>query len=630
MTTDVEEIYRGEHSAEVAQRLSEAGVTLFITHYYKMGLKEEAGDIAHARELARECRMRGIRVGVYIGNTIFTEVLPLEVPASVDWIRRDQSDRPLHYSDQTFRARPDFGHPGYLAHMKSVVKRAISDLDPDLIHLDNLTLQPPPATGATSMVDARFRRYLAAKYSPTEIKSRLGISSIEGLTVPRWPATTTGSGDIGVIEDPLVQEWVDFRCEELATFYGEIARFARTLKPDIVIDGNLYGIDGRNNAYLHGVDHARALPHGSAFWSEENESRFSRGRLQTRIRSYKLARMFGQRLFVHVGPKRREIDPGAAAIQAAESLAFNDDVLGHLGQLDSALEVSASLRPYIDFYLKQRAIFKGTRPVGDVAVIRTFESMAFNGQEPHLATLAMEQTLIENKIPFHILIDPAPSDLSRYPVVTLAEQECLSDQSISALLSYLREGGSVFIVGDTGMRDSWRRIRTGDSLRQRLMAEASEVAKVGTSARGSHGRGRFFWISAGGSVDEGQSTPRSGQGVSSAAELAPLLLDGLDFAMRNRRSVRFQRIDRSAAAEATFNAENSMFHLHVVNYDPTRELAENRVSLELGRTAISAEWFDVDRGTATSLEVETSGDRLEIMLPAVKTYGVLVLTLASS
>ena len=72
-----------------------------------------------------------------------------------------------------------------------------------------------------------------------------------------------------IIFDPAIQEWIDFRCQLMADALRQMATFAKSLNPEVVIEVNPHGITGGNRAWEAGLDHARFLPLTEVFWTEE-------------------------------------------------------------------------------------------------------------------------------------------------------------------------------------------------------------------------------------------------------------------------------------------------------------------------------------------------------------------------
>ena len=309
LPVDVVDLYKREHTEETVRKLREAGVNMILTHFYKTGLDSDREDIELAKQLGVLCRKHGLRLGTYIGGTIFAETLLRDTPQAKEWVRYDEHGNPVRYGEQTYRYRPDFNHPGYVEHMKRVIRAAIEEVHTDLIHLDNHALLAPPWTGNTPEINRRFRAFLARKYSPEQLKSRLGFSDVRAVTVPTWHGIPQPA-HLAPIADPLIQEWIDFRCQDFAEYYGKLAAYARQLNPNVVVELNPHGIYGSNRAFLNGVDHARLLPPGSVFWSEEpNEAQVDEnGILVSKIRSFKLARRLDQTLFIYTDRKSTRLN----------------------------------------------------------------------------------------------------------------------------------------------------------------------------------------------------------------------------------------------------------------------------------------------------------------------------------
>ncbi|MGH9665142.1 MAG: beta-galactosidase, partial [Bryobacteraceae bacterium] len=386
---------------ETVLKLKAAGVNMIITHFYKTGLETERGDVEAAKRLAELCHKHGMKIGTYIGGTIFAETLLREVPEAKNWIRRDEHGDPIRYGDQTYRYRPDFNNPRYVEFMKKVARVAVEDLKTDLIHFDNHALIAPPWTGDTPEINRRFRAFLRKKYTPEQLKDRFGFSDISLVTVPTWEGISRPSA-MSPIGDPLIEEWIDFRCQDFADYYGKVADYIHQLNPNVVVELNPHGIYGTNRAFLNGIDHVRLLPHGSVFWSEEpNEAHVdAQGDLVSKIRSMKLARSLDETLFVYTGTQRSNLRTRSYRLLMAESMAFNRNCLGDVGSPLNAYDFPEEALHYIRFYHDQNRHLAATRDVADVAILRSFPSLSYNSLGPQLETTLAEQTLIQYKIPF--------------------------------------------------------------------------------------------------------------------------------------------------------------------------------------------------------------------------------------
>src|SRR5262249_3073073 len=115
-------------------------------------------------------------------------------------------------------------------------------------------------------------------------------------------------------------------------------------------------------------------------------------------------------------------------------------------------------REYNDRYLTE------TDNIADVAVLRSWPSMAFSIGATVVQTILMEQVLIQHKVPFDILSDDHISTIGRYGAVILAGQECLSKANIEQLFAYVRNGGTVVFTGNTATFNERREKRAVNPL----------------------------------------------------------------------------------------------------------------------------------------------------------------------
>jgi hypothetical protein len=249
--------YAKEQSDETVSKLKDLGVSLAVIHFYKgFGLEAEKEHIQDARGLALRLKAAGIRVGLYVGSTIAYETFLLEKPEAEEWFVPDYLGQPVFYDNQTFRRRVYFMHPGYREYMQRVVRMGIEELKADLFHFDNTSMQAAPEIFQHPLAAEDFRNYLRNKYSAEELTNRLGFSDVKYVLPPRYgrPITT--------INDPLFQEWADFRCHQLSAYYAEMEGLIRGLSPDTAIATNPHsGVSGENTIWHQGVDYPVLLPH---------------------------------------------------------------------------------------------------------------------------------------------------------------------------------------------------------------------------------------------------------------------------------------------------------------------------------------------------------------------------------
>ncbi len=561
------------------------------------------------------------------------------MPQARDWICYDEHGDPVRYSAQTYRYRPDFSHPGYIEHMKKVIRAAVEEVQADLIHLDNHALIAPPWTCHSPEVNRRFREFLTRKYTPEQLKLRLGFSDLRAVTVPTWHGIAEPDA-MSPIHDPLIQEWIDFRCQDFADYYAELAAYIRRLNPNVVVELNPHGIYGSNRAFLNGIDHARLLPHGSAFWSEErNEAGVNDdGILVSKIRSFKLARALDQTMFIYTGPRSPSLKDRHWRLLMAEAMAFNRNCLGHVGAPLEAVALPEEARRYIRFYRDNNRHFAATQVVADVALLRSFPSMAYNSLGPHLETTLMEQVLIQHKIPFHIIFDQQLADLSRYRALILANQESLSDRALERIREYVRNGGGLLAAGHTSLYNDWRRTRADYGLADVLNMRVSPDGALPAAGRGSFGTGRVAYVPAvipeveppapesGVTVGGGGFTNKYWKLPKNAAEILSAIrhVAGAPFA------VEFDRAPLTTVMELADKKDGSERILHWLNYkrNTVTKPAKVTVAVPQAKRVTKVELLSPDHPGSQNLPYTAEKDRIRFALPRLEVYHVAVIHLS--
>jgi hypothetical protein len=453
---DARQRYDAEQSEGVLRRLKEQGVEVFHTHFYKgAGMAHEREEMEDTRRVAAIAHKLGLKVDVYLQwNTMLYETFFAEEPRAQEWIQRDASGKPVMLTygyQQSFRYRPCFANPDYLAYLGKLVRFAADEVKADFIHFDNFDLNAEPDSCHCRHCVAGFRQFLRTKYSPARRRERFGFENVDYVNPPQWN-TQNPPQRMEIIFDPAIQEWIDFRCQTMSDALYKMASIAKASNPEVVIEVNPHGITGGNRAWEAGLDHARFLKHTQVFWTEERNQPawLPDGRLVSTIRSYKLARAFGQVLFTYTSNQESAI---------AECLAFNQTI-GFAG----TDPLSAPMRKYIGFYREHRDIYTGTEDAGNVALLRSYASIAYHQARAQLGAILVEQALIQSKIPFDLIFDEHLLNLAKYRVLILPESQCLSDEQLAHARRFVENGGGLIATGQTGLYDAWRRLRSTPGL----------------------------------------------------------------------------------------------------------------------------------------------------------------------
>lgn len=161
-------------------------------------------------------------------------------------------------------------------------------------------------------------------------------------------------------------------------------------------------------------------------------------------------------------------DDREAARHAAVHMAFNyqKPVPGFGYQGGPFLQGASNVfTPIMEFFREYNdRYFTETDNVADVAVLRTWPSMAYSISATLVPTILMEQVLIQHKVPFDLLYEEQIDRIGRYGAVVLAGQESVSKADIERLLEYVRNGGTLVLTGNTGQYNEWRERRRENPL----------------------------------------------------------------------------------------------------------------------------------------------------------------------
>lgn len=453
--------YLEQYSTASLKKLKAAGVNFFLLNFFKgAGLNAEKQDMERAIRTSKTAHKMGFRVGFYIGDTILFESFLTENSGAESWTQIAADGRPVWYSEgQTFRRRWCRNNPAYFIFMKKLIRMAIERGDADLVHMDNFFHLPEPEGCHCTICRKEFRRFIETRYSPAQRVKRFGFESVDNIIPPEY-GRHEGPSNLDIIRNPLLQEWCDFRAFTNSLVYGRLASYAHGLKPDVAFECNPGGIWGHNNAWQRAVDHETLLRSGEAFWNEEflhpgvNEE----GVVASRVRSMKVARKMDQAMFIYTfnGDTERQTE-----LMLSESLAFNQGNLGYVSSMAGETLDTPVIRRYIRFLKEHSGLYQGTTSCARLAVVRSYASLAYNSIDTHLAVLAMEQLLLEARIPFDIIFEShLPEARKKYATLVLADAESMSDASVEHVRAFVASGGNLFATGSTSLYNEHRRRRS--------------------------------------------------------------------------------------------------------------------------------------------------------------------------
>jgi hypothetical protein len=628
--------YRSEHTEATVRKLKDLGVTMAIIDFFKgFGLEAEAEHIALARKMAALLHQHDIRVGLYVGSTIAYETFLLEEPAAQEWFVPDYLGRPVTYGDQTFRKRVYFMHPGYVDYLKRVVRMGVEELKADLIHFDNTSLQGRAEIFQHPLAVEDFREYLQTSYSAAELKERLGFSNVKYVLPPvieRPPV---------VIDDPLFQLWTDFRCRQLNRYYAEMQRYVHGLNPATIIDSNpSSGMAGTNTIWEQGISYPGLYPNMEISWTEEGNYAgvTPDGILVSKIRTYKTGSILGTQIITYTAGIGYYGGEGGNRASMAESMVFNRQSLGMVGGVLKAPEIPEDQKQYIRFFNQNFKYYKEVQNVPDVAVLYSYASMGFNNDRPAVSFMLFTQSLIQAMVPFDIIFDKHLKNLSKYRVLVLADQECLSDEQMELVRKYVEQGWGLVATEQSSLYTDRRLRRPNFGLKDlfRVSAPLWQGASMPENnlqiapVRQRIGQGRVTYIP---SVKAAIEKPRAAR-MSSRYWKLPLnwkeLTEGVKWAAAGRLSLEVNAPDTLAVvAELMEQPGEGRRLVHLVNYaGPQGRTASNvEVAVELPqrREVPHVTLLTPDGGEKQTMPTRNEEGRVHFRVPHLDTYTLAVL-----
>jgi len=625
-----EEDYEREHTEEAIKKLKDLGVTVVIVHFYKgFGLEAEREHMQKAKALAALVKKYGMRLAVYVGSTIAYETFLLEKPEALEWFVPDFMGRPIFYDDQPFRKRVYFMHPGYRDYMKGVLRIAEEDFKADLIHFDNTSMQAEPAIFQHPLAVEQFRDFLRNKYSPEELKERLGFSDVRYVLPPRYDRP------MSFILDPLFQEWADFRCVQLSSYYAEMEDLLRGLNPEVAVETNPHsGISGRNTVWEQGVDYPRLLAHMDAVWTEEGDPAgvTGDGILVSRIRTFKMASTLHNTLFVGTGGE------GGNTLQMAESMAFGRQCLGDVGGVLAGYDLPEDQRRYIRFFHRNFEHYRDVETVANVASLHSFASLGFNNDRPAVSTMLFEQAMIQARVPFDIIFDDNLKDLRKYRVLVLADQECLNDEKLDLIRKFVESGGGLVVTEFSSLYTERYQRRRKFGLEDLLKVEAppwrgartpEQILKLAPLRRQA-GPGRVVYIPE---VKPSIAKPPTERMTSQYWKL-PLnwreLVDAVRWAASGRLSLEVTA-PATVVAELVEQKEKDKMIVHLLNYNVAQNPSVGNIGVSLRvpekAKAVKVSLISPDDDGTSSLSYSRKNGGVSFTVPRLKTYSLAVVQL---
>lgn len=605
------------------QRMADAGVRYAMIYFYKgFGLEYEKASMEQSKRIADQLHKLGIKVGLYVGGTMFTETLYHEIPKAENWEQRNQDNHWVPYGEQTYRHYACPNEPEYRDYIKRVLKIGVEDLHADQIVFDNIMLQPEPDSCRNARCIDAFHDYLRKKYpTKVDVTRRFGLPDVDWIKPNEWD-TPEQPDELAVLNDPVLQEWERFRCESLANYADDLSDYVKSLNPNVSVLMNIKGVYSWNRYWANAVYHPLYAGHVDvlAFDTGGYDARIDAktGALVSQIRSYKMARLIGSSCDAPIGDE----------LLAAQHMAFGYEtpVAGYAGA--PWMCAHGATTPILDFFrFYHDRYYTRTTNVADVAILRNWPSMAYSINAAYLPATLMEQVLIQHKIPFDLLFDEEFTNLDRYKEVILAGQECVSDAQVKQLLDYVRRGGTLVITDNTGQFNDWREERHKNPF---------------LPAR-NEGRGRIVYIpqikpadvSLAKTADTQDAEP--GAVTAHTPRLSPAqwvlpknheeIYDAIVTNMTDGLSL-VSGAPLTTVSELCVRPETQETIVHFVNFDRKHSLSPFAVTVkkQLAGPVKGVQVFSPDADEPVSLPFQDTDGKITFTVPSMRIYSMIVIS----
>jgi glycosyl hydrolase family 42 (putative beta-galactosidase) len=310
--------------------------------------------------------------------------------------------------------------------------------------------------------------------------------------------------------------------------------------------------------------------------------------------------------------------------EMAEACAGGGVLFVRQTEFDEEPHLVELMTDYFQFRHDHRAIYThaGKRPHAQVALAYSVPTMMYRNYQtatsapPNSAMVGVARAMEEGHIPLDVVIFNHPEihadratldDLRRYKLILLPALECLSDGQIDLLTRYVRAGGTLGLIGSSGVRDEHNIPRS----------QAAEA----------------IWRTAGRVRDilpgENFSSIRAAQS-DHTRRLTQTAIDSVKIALEGD-TILSGDLPRMLWVK-TWKHDDGFAAFHFLNYDIDFESGAVTPTQPVGLTVTlpdaipseNANWLTAD-GKSQSVLMSVDGNKVSVTLPSIHVYGVLVI-----
>jgi hypothetical protein len=616
-------LYEHMYDPDNLKRMAAAGARWGRLYFYKgFGLQYERPNMDQDVRAAALMHQLGMKVALYMAGTMFTETLYHEIPEAKNWEQRDQDNKWVPYGIQTYRHYACPNEPAYLEYLKRILKVGIQEVHADEIDFDNVMLQAEPKSCRCPRCIRAFHEFLRRRYPAKEaVRRRFGLPDVDWIEVNEWESSAQPDG-VTELDDPVLQEWVRFRCESLAKYANALYDYVKSLDSNVAVHFNIKGVYSFNRYWTNAVYQPLFANRIDilSFDTGGYEARIDAGTgaLVSQIRSYKMARNLG------AGCDESLQDE----LRAAVHMAFNyqPSVKGYAGA--PFMTGTGGLTPFLEFFrFYNDRYYTGTEEVNDVAVLRNWPSMAYSINAAYVPTTLMEQVLIQHKVPFDLLFEEQIARIGHYAAVILAGQECVSNAQAQTLLEYVRNGGTLVVAGNTAQFNEWRERRRINPLLPARVEGKGRIIYIPQIIRADVRASR----AAGGDQEpEPGATLRRGERMSPAQWVLPKnhqeIYDAVAGGLPKGLSITTEA-PLTTVMELLTRPKTRETIVHFINFDGRSQPAPFKATVrkQFSGPVTSVLRFSPDEDDPVKVQFQESSGQVTLTVPATRRYSMIVI-----
>ena len=467
--------------SEDCPRLMESlGLNWLLCRFYKgMGWEEEKKDFPNVKRFVENCHKHGVKAVAYVQfSTLYPETMKREIPNLEDWAAR-RADGSIYYYSRYFRWEPCFNEPAFEEYLKKMIRIALEEGKFDGVFCDNADMKPCYCGRCKKL----FHEHLQTIPNPAD---RFGFDSLSHFGMPEYVKLPWGE-----VREPLLQEFNVWRTKRMTALFRRFYEYAHSVRPNCVVAANICPYRAPNTVGNKSVDMTEFPKCFDLVMGQVNNCPHTEGDvIVNRVRDLKYAREFSATYFASCDGAAGDVDN---EIEASYLLPLVEDLVFGGVPADRTIMAPYPEKPefvnharlerrrpqlaaFNAFAKASRAMFaaKDWMPVRFLVS----QSAMMHSQLAFDSLMAAEAAALRGHVPFGYSIsteaDPLPH-ADDAAVIIVANQTCLSDRQVAALVAYARKGGRLVCTGESGRYDEWNRQRFTNPLKD-AVADLANVS----------------------------------------------------------------------------------------------------------------------------------------------------------